>query len=78
MTREEAIDILQNTSFFGRVIDDIDTAIEMAIEALEQEEKTGKWDVMSGEIFKCSECKQFSDKITDFCPNCGAKMEVEK
>ena len=37
MTREEAIDILQNTSFFGRTMDDIDTAIDMAIKALEQE-----------------------------------------
>lgn len=35
MTREEAIDILQNTSFFGRSADDIDTAINMAITALE-------------------------------------------
>ena len=41
MTREEAIDILQNTSFFGRTMDDIDTAIDMAIKALEQEPKTG-------------------------------------
>lgn len=37
MTKEEAIDILQNTSFFGRTVDDIDTAIQMATKALEQE-----------------------------------------
>lgn len=37
MTREEAIDILQNTSFFGRTMDDIDTAIDMAVKALEQQ-----------------------------------------
>ena len=35
--REEAIEILQNTSFFGRSADDIDTAINMAIKELEQE-----------------------------------------
>lgn len=39
MTREEAIDILKNTSFFGSaMIDiDIDIAIQMAIKAIEQE-----------------------------------------
>ena len=37
-------------------------------------EKIGHWEVMSSEIFKCSECKQFSDKVTDFCPNCGIRM----
>ena len=34
MTREEAIEILSNTSFFGRSTDDIDTALDMAIKAL--------------------------------------------
>ena len=37
MTREEAKEILENTAFFGRSQDDIDTAIDMAIKALEQE-----------------------------------------
>lgn len=36
MTREEAKEILENTAFFGRSQDDIDTAIDMAIKALEQ------------------------------------------
>lgn len=40
MTREKAKEILENAHFFGRSQDDIDTAIEMAIEALEQEPKT--------------------------------------
>lgn len=34
MTREEAIEILNTTSFFGRSMDDIDGAIEMAVKAL--------------------------------------------
>lgn len=36
MTREEAMEILNNTAFFGRSQDDIDNAIDMAIEALKQ------------------------------------------
>ena len=39
MTTQEAIDILQNTSFFGSDMDDIDTAITMAIKSLEAWEK---------------------------------------
>ena len=26
----------------------------------------------------CSACCCMSDRMTDFCPNCGAKMEVDK
>ena len=36
MTKEEAIEILENTSFFGMSMDDIDTAIEMAVNALKR------------------------------------------
>ncbi len=35
MTNEEAIEVLNNTAFFGRVQDDIDNALDMAINALE-------------------------------------------
>lgn len=37
MTREEAKEIIANTMFIGSSADDIDTAINMAIEALERE-----------------------------------------
>ena len=37
MTKEEAIEIITNTMFIGSSADDIDTAINMAIQALEQE-----------------------------------------
>lgn len=67
MTREEAIDILQNTSFFGRTMDDIDTAIDMAIKALEQEPKTGYIsidDVMSVfDDFMCGEVDEEGTEI---------------
>lgn len=139
MTREEAIDILQNTSFFGRTIDDIDTAIDMAIQALEQEPcedcisrqatverlckvaefmnekrnglgspyvmaalfiqdnkdefpsvtsqpKMGRWKRISMDkyvqhamaYYKCSECGGDIIGEHNYCPNCGAKMEVKE
>lgn len=48
MTREEAIEILSNTSFFGRSTDDIDTALDMAISALSE----NKGDLISREKLK--------------------------
>lgn len=54
-------------------------------EPLEQEPKTGKW--ISTETkgnryafwcrYKCSLCGGLSDS-TNFCPNCGAKMESKE
>lgn len=52
MTREEAIDILLNTGFFGRSMNDIDGAIDMAVEALKAEPNSCKyWD---GESHFCA------------------------
>lgn len=65
-------------------------ALTVAIKALEQESKTGHWiDAKVGKIFpsndyKCSECGNILDfdgvncgrGDANFCPNCGAKMEV--
>ena len=57
------------------------TAMMMAIKALEQEPKTGHWvetDKYESYWYRCSECCRGSDDITDYCPNCGAKMESEE
>lgn len=55
-----------------------DLPIIMPTKKKKTKEKTGHWIIMSSEICKCSECKQFSDKVTRYCPNCGAKMEVNE
>ena len=51
-----------------------------AIEELSKERKTGKWRRYSPltDTFECDQCGyQVIDKEfrTNFCPNCGAKME---
>ena len=38
MSIDEAIEILENTSFFGKSVDDIDTALDMAIGALREKQ----------------------------------------
>lgn len=67
--------------------DEVYVALEMAIEALKQQEKIGKWEITTTtfcgrtfEVIECSCCKQKQDWYakTDYCPNCGAKMEVSE
>ena len=81
MTREEAIERLKNyTQYRCGGVDLV--AINMAIQALEQEPKTGHWieefNDIEGEVrFTCSSCGEYQLFETDFCSDCGAKMESE-
>lgn len=93
MTREEAIEIIENNSYVFYPLDFdrttmINTALDMAIEALKQEpseitpqEKIGAWIFKNDNItiltgyYQCSKCKKGKILNKDnFCPNCGAKM----
>ena len=60
---------------------------KMAIEALEQQPSKGHWiktgDYYTGayeclDYFECSCCHEESLEEGDYCPNCGAKMEVKE
>lgn len=56
-----------------------------AIELLEQEFKTGHWIEHYGYDFKgdyakeysCSECNEYVNDKSKFCPNCGADMRAD-
>jgi len=92
MTREEARYLLMNISAYD--IDSTrglqkQEALEMAIEALKADvpdTNVGKW-IYSYSNMTCPICNaSFDDEIIymsdngkmNFCPNCGAKMEVEE
>ena len=89
MTREEAIEYLYDvkTDAIYQVTTEEKEALDMAIEALEQEPKTGHWirfkELENGYYhIKCSECGQYWSvdghaKVFKHCFNCGAKMESE-
>lgn len=81
MTRDEAIEILESVSFFAPSDIDVDTALDMAIEALER--KRGEW---LGKPFggystvRCSVCRSAfleNSGMWNYCPNCGADMRGE-
>ena len=95
MTREEAIEILKAhhmwTGELQKIIDvrKENKALEMAIQALSQEQKSGKWIEMDGYdgdvYYDCSECGESWTTIEGtpwdngmkFCPNCGSAMKGE-
>ena len=92
MTIDEAKEVLKAVVFIipqEYYSDKIDEALDMAIKALE-EQKTGKWIGIEYEgyadgnpvydVYECSSCGYVhngeSDTLSDYCPDCGAKMET--
>lgn len=92
MTENEAIEILKGINAprkMNRKTVDVFNAIDLAIKALEQQPKTGRWitwkeagdEIPSEMRFECSVCHDAAqtlcnglDLLSSFCPNCGAKM----
>jgi hypothetical protein len=57
----------------GHVID-----VLQGMQPVTPKQRTGHWIECEEEVkCFCSECKEISDYPTQFCPNCGAKMESE-
>lgn len=84
MTREEAIEILSDVGDINRCCAEDAEALDMAIKALEQQPKTGWWiDIQyfkADETYyrpKCPFCSIEPKVYSNYCPNCGAKMEAE-
>lgn len=89
MTREEVISTLEVWIERDKAMEYADRAenieiYKMAIKALEQQPKTGRWLDKKTTIkgghglaygrYGCSVCKKKQPSKTDFCPNCGADM----
>ena len=91
MTNEKAIQILkQYLDMDAEVKSEYLEAQRKAIKSLEQEPKTGHWEYVYYDSnpnignWHCSECRGICTEMHsiedsyNYCPNCGAKMEVEE
>lgn len=69
-------------SHLGVPEDDIEDALNEVPAADVQEIKHGYWtriDYMPiGHDYQCSICNNKNDRNSNFCPDCGAKMDKEK
>lgn len=82
MTREETIKWLESLKAeIGkseyRALWHYAEAIDMAIEAL-KDRSTGEWKKATESIWKCSLCNAIMFTDSNYCPNCGAKMNGER
>lgn len=81
MTREEAIMAVKEVTGMSLPWNDRHyEALQMAIKALEEPERKGRW--VNGKCDQCGEHAPFWSMATtyhksNFCPNCGARMEGE-
>ena len=90
MTREEAIGIIKSECYIFDPLNldrstMVNTALDMAIIALEKETKTGRWIFVdkAHEHAHRSECGYgnvalFNGRPHNYCPNCGAKMDEDE
>lgn len=74
MTGFEAKTILKNTAFLATVssYQEIEDAVQFAIDAIEKQERTGSW--VDEHCSECG-CYVYHGDIRNFCPNCETKME---
>lgn len=93
MTKEEAVELLQTCTYFGRSAWEFEEAKEMAIKALTADDKPvvrGEWIWEENEWqYRCSACRITFDydktyelfdhgyQYANFCPNCGMPMTEE-
>ena len=79
ISRQDAVDVCMKYNGQGHIWSCIMGDIEQ-LPSAEPERKTGRWtieDVHSATYkYCCSECKAHHRARYDFCPTCGAKMEV--
>ena len=90
ISREQAIEEIKSVFEWHDVVT-VDRLVEH-IKALPSAQKTGKWIKKSDTNpyyttwwYECSECchtplydRYRQEELTDFCPNCGARMECEE
>lgn len=87
MTKEKAIEILENVSWSGYDDEEIAEAVQMGAEALKEKRPQGEFDLYKDDYYSgggyilCTACKyRFSFgayKILEndnYCPHCGAKI----
>ena len=92
ISRQAAIDAAKRTDYRGLTVEDVTKVTDEVVKELAKlpsvsTEKTGRWIESNGVgMFVCSFCNEsfypmptcMGKPLMKYCPNCGAKMEVEE
>jgi rRNA maturation endonuclease Nob1 len=77
ISRQEALNAITMAEVRWQAVDNVNK-----LPSVTPQQRTGRWIRMKAyEKWGCSECNtvfRFTFKEHDYCPNCGAKMEVEE
>lgn len=76
---EATTDIDEWAEFWRFTREDYEEFLELPIKALKQNPKKGKWiGYNHRQWFRCNRCGHVQGIESNYCPNCGAKMECEE
>lgn len=63
---------------YGKIYpEEVMTKIDMMPAADVQEVQHGKWVFVAGRIYRCSLCNDRNPWTANYCPECGAKMDLQ-
>ena len=86
ISRQAAIDAARD--WYERLICGSFNGLEKRLRAVPSAERRGRW-IKTKDLFfnpdgsgffygrRCSSCTEISANATNYCPNCGARMEAE-
>ena len=85
ISRQAAIDALGKVDDYGDGIAfEVLSHAQMYISLLPSAERRGRWEFNIDDEewswdypYMCDQCREQAEKEFNFCPNCGARMEVE-
>jgi hypothetical protein len=80
ISREKTMQIIREWFDRDATPSELKNAIEQ-MPSVTPAEKVGHWEwnqFDDGEVVRCSECKEYYTHERKYCPNCGARMEVNE
>lgn len=80
ISRQAVLNLPKRTmkNYFGEVVGEVVYVKDiMELPSVTPKPKTGHW-ILRDDTCKCSNCKDISPVLHNYCPNCGVEMRGEE